>query len=271
MWFVLCLHTINVGHVSRKVTCSQVHSRRGNRSWHSRSPSERTYRFYPSRPSSPGYGTEAARARTSSFQCHVEFGAGPLKERGRRDEEDKVHPHLRVVATEWPAVDKLLAEKVLVPDIKAAEDLNFRSIPTTPATLRACSPLNAPHQPSDLTPTKLIVLPIRRRKPKARKPVAAIVVQIMGNFNPEVFQSPMFIDVISVCLSRFGSPNFFAQGCKPVMTAMIVTTMQTVSHSVRSLCPPPDIALECICETALGFPASRPSIAPGSEQDRSIP
>jgi hypothetical protein len=176
-----------------------------------------------------------------------------------------------VVATEWPAVDKLLAEEVLVPDIKAAEDLNFRSFPATPATLRACSPLNAPHQPSDLTPSKLIVLPIRRRKPKASEPVAAIVVQVMCNFIPQVFQSPMFGHVISVFLSRFGSPNVFAQGCKTILFAMVATAMQTMSNPVRCLCPPPDIALEGVCETALGFPASRSIIAPGSEQDRSIP
>jgi hypothetical protein len=134
-----------------------------------------------------------------------------------------------------------------VPDIKAAEDLNFGSFPTTTTTFGACSPLHTPHQPSDLTPTKLIVLPIRRRKPKARKPVAAIVMQVMRNFIPEVFQSPMFSDVIGVCLSRFGSPNFFAQGCKTVMFAMVVTAMQTMGHPVSSLCPPPDIALEGIC------------------------
>ncbi len=34
--------------------------------------------------------------------------------------------------------------------------------------------------------------------------------------------------------------------------------------------PPPDIALECICQTALGFPASWRIIAPGSKQDSSI-
>jgi hypothetical protein len=205
------------------------------------------------------------------LQCQVEFGSGPLKEWGRRDEEDKVHPHLRVVATERPAVDKLLAQEVLVPYIKAAEDLNFGSFPTTPTTFGACSLLHAPHQPSDLTPTKLIVLPIWRRKPKARKPVAAIVMQVMRNFIPDVFQSPMFSDVIGVCLSRFGSPNSFAQGCKTILFAMVATAMQTMSHPVRCLCPPPDIALECICKTALGFPASRPIIAPGSKQDRSIP
>ena len=98
-----------------------------------------------------------------------------------------------------------------------------------------------------MTLAKLIVFPIRWRKPKVGKPVAAIVVQIMGNLIPEVFQRPMFLDVIIICLSRLGSPNCFAQGCKTIVFAMVITTMQTMSYPVRSLCPPPDIALESIC------------------------
>ena len=86
--------------------------------------------------------------------------------------------------------------------------------------------------------------------------MAAIVVQVMGDFNPEVFQDLMFSDVIGVCLSRLGGPNLFAQGRKPIVFAMVVTAMQTMSHPVRSLCPPPDIALEGISQTALGFPVS---------------
>ncbi len=46
---------------------------------------------------------------------------------------------------------------------------------------------------------------------------------------------------------------------------------QTMSFPVRSLCPPSDIALECICQTALGFPASWPIIAQRCKQDSSIP
>jgi hypothetical protein len=152
---------------------------------------------------------------------------------------------LLVVAPERPAVDKLLAKEVLVPDIKAAEDLNLGPL-TTPAAVVADSPLNAPHQPSDVTLTKLIVFPIRQREPKASKPMAAIVMQVMGDFIPEVFQNPMLRDVIRVCLRRLGGPDCFSQGCKPIVVAMIHTTMQTMSHPVRSLCPPPDIALECI-------------------------
>ncbi len=41
---------------------------------------------------------------------NLEFGAGPLKERGWGNEEDKVHLHLLVVAPERPAVDKLFAK-----------------------------------------------------------------------------------------------------------------------------------------------------------------
>ena len=68
-----------------------------------------------------------------------------------------------------------------------------------------------------------------------------------GDFIPEVFQNPMFSDVSSVCLSGLGTPDSFAQGCKSIVVAVVVTAMQTMRHPVRSLRPPPDIALECIC------------------------
>ena len=146
-----------------------------------------------------------------------------------------------MVAPERPAVDKLLAQKVLVPDIKAAEDRDLN--------LLANSPLHVPHQPSDLTLTKLIGFPIRRRKPKANEPVAAIVVQVMDDFVLEVFQNPMFRDVSSVCLSRLGSPDSFAQGCKPMVIAVVITAMENEPSFEESatLRSPPDIALDCIC------------------------
>jgi hypothetical protein len=81
----------------------------------------------------------------AAFQGSVEFGAGPLKERGRGDEQDKIRPHLLVVAPERSAVDKLLAKEVLVPDIKAAGD--FGPFTTTPASFGGKSLLHAPHQP----------------------------------------------------------------------------------------------------------------------------
>ncbi len=74
-----------------------------------------------------------------------------------------------------------------MPDIEAADDLILRPIATAPAL--SCAPLHASHQLSDLTLTQLIVLPVRRREPQAREPVAAIVVQIMGTFVPEVFRT----------------------------------------------------------------------------------
>ncbi len=121
-----------------------------------------------------------------------------------------------------------------------------------------------------MTLPQLIVLSIGWRKPKASKPVAAIVVQIMGNFMPQVFQNPMLSDVIGVSLRRPFGPDCFPQGCESIEFAMVVTAMQTMSQPVRCLCPPPDIALECICQTALDFPASRPIITPGSKQDSSV-
>ena len=94
-----------------------------------------------------------------------------------------------------------------MPYIEAAEDLNLGPVTTSPASLVGRSLLHAPHQPSDLTVTKLIMFPIRWRKAKPRKPVAAIVMQVMGDFIPGVFQNPMFRDVISVCLRGLGTPN----------------------------------------------------------------
>jgi hypothetical protein len=98
-----------------------------------------------------------------------------------------------------------------------------------------------------MTVTKLIMFSIRWRKAEPRKPVAAIVMQVMGDFIPEVFQNPMFRDVISICLRGLGTPDSFAQGGISIVFAMVVTAMQTMRHPVRSLCPSPDIALESIC------------------------
>ena len=141
-------------------------------------------------------------------------------------------------------------------NLKQAEDLNLRPFTSSSTAMKTSSPLHTPHQPSDMTVTELIVPSIRRREPKARKPVAAIVVQIMGYFVPEIFQRPMFRNVSSVRHSGLGGPDFLAQGCKPIVPATIVPALQAVRHPVSCLCPPPDIALECICQTALGFPAS---------------
>ena len=55
--------------------------------------------------------------------------------------------------------------------------------------------------------------------------MAAIVVQVMGDFIPEVFQRLMFSDVISVGLSRLGGSNSFAQGCKTNVFAIAFSAM----------------------------------------------
>jgi hypothetical protein len=80
----------------------------------------------------------------------------------------------------------------------------------------------------------------------------------------------MFHDVGQVFISRFAGPYGFSQGGEAIVIAMITATMQRMSHPVRSLSPPPDIALERIGQTTLGLPASRPVEAPGSNQHGSI-
>ena len=49
-----------------------------------------------------------------------------------------------------------------------------------------------------------------------------------------------------------------------------VTTMKAMSHPVRCLSPPPDIALELIGQTTLGLPASRPIETRGSNKHGSV-
>jgi hypothetical protein len=91
------------------------------------------------------------------------------------------------VAPERPAVDKLLAKKVLVSNIKAAEDVDLRSFTSSSAASCARSLLHSSEQPPNVTPIELIVFPVGNRKTQATKPVAAIVMQITGQFLPKVF------------------------------------------------------------------------------------
>ncbi len=55
------------------------------------------------------------------------------------------------MSPERPAVDKLLAKEVLVPDVKAAEDLNLGPLATTPAAQETHTRRHAPHQLLNLT------------------------------------------------------------------------------------------------------------------------
>ena len=93
------------------------------------------------------------------------------------------------------AVDKLVAKEVLVTYVKAAEDLDLPVLATA-STLWTCTMLHAPHQPSNITAVKLFVRSVRWRKPKARKPMAMKVVQIMGYLFVEIFQRWMFLDIV---------------------------------------------------------------------------
>ena len=57
----------------------------------------------------------------------------------------------------------------------------------------------------------------------------------------------------------------------PAVDKLSLPPCKTMSHPVRGLCSPPDIALESVCHTTLCFPACRPIVAPGCEQDAIIP
>ena len=101
-----------------------------------------------------------------------------------------------MVGPERPAVDKLLAEEVLVPYVKAAEDLNLRPLATTPAAVGTSTLLHAPHQQPNLTFGELIVPSVGYRQPEPIKPVgAAKVVQEVGQLGPKVLETRMFCDI----------------------------------------------------------------------------
>ena len=76
----------------------------------------------------------------TAIHAYFELSAGPLVERWRRDEEDKVHPHA-VMTWKGLAVDKLLSEEILVTYVKAAEDLDLSPVLTTASTLGTCAML----------------------------------------------------------------------------------------------------------------------------------
>ncbi len=75
------------------------------------------------------------------------------------------HLHLLMVGPKQPAVDKRLAEEVLVPDVKAAEYLNLRPLATAPATLGTRTLLHAPHKPQYMTCRVQIVPSVGYRQP----------------------------------------------------------------------------------------------------------
>ena len=80
----------------------------------------------------------------TAVQACFELCAGPLVEWWRRDEENKVHPHVVVMAGKGFAVDKLAAKEVRVTYVKAAVDLDLSPFVTTASTSVAIPMLHAP-------------------------------------------------------------------------------------------------------------------------------
>ena len=70
----------------------------------------------------------------AAVQACFELGAGPLEEWRRLDEENKVHPHVVVMASKGFAGDKLAAKEVLVTYVKAAVDLDLSPVVATAST-----------------------------------------------------------------------------------------------------------------------------------------
>ena len=104
-----------------------------------------------------------------------------------------------MVGPERPAVDKLLAEKVLMPYVQTVEDLNLWPCMTAPSASEARSLQHAPHQPPNLTFKELIVPSVGYRQPEPSKPVGtAKVVQKVGQFGPKVLENRMLRDVGTV-------------------------------------------------------------------------
>ena len=93
----------------------------------------------------------------TDVQACFKLGACPLVEWRRRDDENKVHPHVGVMAGNGFAVDKLAAKEVLVTYVKAAVDLDLSPVVATASTSVAMPMLHSPQQPSNITAMKLFV------------------------------------------------------------------------------------------------------------------
>ena len=98
-----------------------------------------------------------------------------------------------MVAAQWPAIYKLVAEEVFVADIEAGKDLDLRPFSSSStANIKTRSLLHSPHKPSDVTAFELVVFSVGWREPKATKPVTAKIVQKIGNFLAEIFKMLVF-------------------------------------------------------------------------------
>ena len=133
----------------------------------------------------------------TAVQACFELGTGPFVERRRRDEENKVHPHI-VMTWKGPAVDKLVSQKVLMTNVKEAEDFDLAPVFISASALVTGAMLHVPHQPSNITSIQLFVASVRWREPKACKPMVMKVVQILGYLFAAIFQRCMFLDTLCV-------------------------------------------------------------------------
>ena len=106
-------------------------------------------------------------------------------------------PHI-VMTWKGPAVDKLVSQKVLMTDVRAAEDLDLAPVFTTASAFVTSVMLHAPHQRSNITSIQLFVASVRWREPKAGKPIEMKAMQIMVYLFAEIFQRWMFLDILCV-------------------------------------------------------------------------
>ena len=168
------------------------------------------------------------------------------------------------MALKHSGVYELLSKIITVPDIKAAVDLDLSPLAPPPPTLMTISMLNAMHQPFDFARGQLIVPPIRWRQSK-REPVPAIVMQIIGNLLAEILQDFMLFSIDTVDSLCFAGSNVLSNCCVSII--MLSTTVKSVTQAARMLCPPPNAALECVCQASLGLPDAGPIVATGSLQN----
>ena len=175
----------------------------------------------------------------------------PLVELWRLDEENKVHPHVVVMASKGFAVDKLAAKEVLVTYVKAAEDSDLLVLATA-STLGTTTMLHAPQKPSNINAVKLFVRSVRRRKPKASKPMAMKVVQIMGYLFAEIFQRFLFLEIICVLCPCVRGSNLCGKCSEPAIVTS--TTLKRVRYPTRSLGSSTKYCIEAYRLKPLNFP-----------------
>ncbi len=123
-----------------------------------------------------------------------------------------------MVGPELSAVDKLLAEEALVPDVKEAEDMILGPLATMPY--------------------------VGYRQPKPTKPVdKAKVEQEVGHFCPKILENQMLCDVGRVFICQIADPYRFAQGGEASFSCQRYFHHHArMSHSARRLSPPLEIA-----------------------------